>query len=221
MNDGYRAFRGNAIQVPEFFPELRYLETDIGMPYLAGDIVLRGDSGEYIDSYAVKIEPTEGYPFRFPRVIETGGRLPVNIDWHVYPDGYCCLMSPPEQILKCKNGVALLGFIENHVKPYFFAQKHRELYGFYLKERSHGDDGIIEFFEDIFRTKDLFVIARGLMFIKNRQEPSRTGKCFCGGSQKYRKCHRDAFRTLSAFTDFEIMKFVEVILKSKRYPSTR
>lgn len=159
----------------------------------------------YVVSYFIRIETTIDYPFGFPYVYETEGRIPHNIDWHVFPNGHCCIKSIPEEALLCKQGITLLWFIEQQIKPYFFNQKFREIHGYFLNERSHGREGNIKYFEDVFRTKDLTIIAKGLLFIKGRNEPERVSKCFCGSGLKYRKCHREAFRLLSLFTDEELM----------------
>lgn len=154
------------------------------------------------------------YPNRFPHVFETGGRIPINIDWHVYPnDGHCCICSIPEEILICKNWISLHSFIENQVKPYLFNQKFREVHGFFLKERPHGNKGNIQFFVEAFKTNDLTTVINGLIFIKQRNEPNRVSQCFCGSGFKYRKCHKESYRVLSLFSNDELNVFIEMIKK--------
>jgi len=193
-----------------------FFESYEGDSYISGELKLHDDQGSCIDSYFIRIVPSEKYPFQFPHVFETGGRLPYNIDWHVFPDGHCCLKSIPEEALLCKQGITLPWFIEHQVKPYFFNQKYRELNGYYLKERSHKMEGNIEFFEDVFRTNDLIKIAQGLLFIKGRKKPNRVSKCFCGSGMKYRKCCREAYRSLSKFTDEELELYIRMIILSPK-----
>jgi len=105
------------------------------------------------------------------------------------------------------------------VTPYFFNQRYREDYGYFLKERSHGDKGNVEFFTEIFKTDDLLLVANGLNFIKQRNELNRVSKCFCGSGQKYRKCHQEAFRTLDAFSEQELELFINMIMKYRWLPA--
>lgn len=215
VNDGFHIFSKEAELIQNKYPGLK-LETDLesGEPYLSGIIHLQSENGSPIDSYTVKILAIPEYPDRFPHVFETGGRIPLNIDWHVYPnDGHFCICSIPEEILICRKGISIHSFIEDHLIPYLFNQKYREENGFFLKERPHGIKGYIQFFTEVFKTEDLMKITKSLHFIKQRKKPNRVNQCFCGSGLKYRKCHREAYRTLSTFTDNEIDLFIEMIVK--------
>jgi len=214
--DGILRFKCEAKEIHEFYPELIFVEEDLN-PRIVGELILQDEQGLFVDSYQIKIEPIPSFPSRFPYVFETGGRIPVNIDWHVFPDGHCCIKSIPEEALICKQGISLIRFLEQQVKPYFFNQKYREINGFFLNERSHGLDGNIEFFEEKFNTKDLAQIVRGLYFIKQRKEPNRVEKCFCGSDLKYRKCHRDVYRLLEIFSNDELEIYINMIIKSPKF----
>ena len=125
-----------------------YLDED--SPYILGTIYLPDEKGCFIDSYKIKIEIKNDYPNSLPLVFETEKRIPNNIEWHVFPDGHCCIVTPPEESLICKRGFTLEEFIIKHVLPYFHNQLFRELNGFFLNERSHGDEGIQEYFKTLF-----------------------------------------------------------------------
>lgn len=172
-----------------------------GVPELTGTLPLTDDQGEWVDGYEIKIVSTPDYPLSFPLVFETGGRIPVNIDWHVYPDGHTCICTIPEEMIVCGKGINLPIFFNEWIKPYFFNQKHREMHGFFLKERPHGPAGNIQFFCEIFRTDDLRHIAEMLTYIRLKPEPNRVQDCFCGRREKYRRCHREAFRMFRALSN--------------------
>lgn len=216
MHKGILYFKNEALEIQKHFPELAYSESSEGSPYISGKLLLRDATGVCVDSYSIRIEPTVGYPFAFPHVYETGSRIPANIDWHVFPDGHFCIKSIPEETLLCKQGITLLWFIKQELEPYFFNQKYREIHGYFLNERPHGVYGNIQYFEEVFRSKDLALIARALLFIKRRNEPDRVSSCFCGSGIKYRKCHRDAFRLLSKFSDEELELYARIILSRYR-----
>ena len=218
MNDGFQIFRKEAEVIQNEYPSLALgFDEKSGVPYLSGIIQLLSENDLLIDSYILKIVAVPEYPTRFPHVFEIGGRIPINIDWHVYSDGHFCICSIPEEILVCKKGIKLHGFIEDHLKPYLFNQKYREDNGFFLNERPHGIEGNVQFFIEVFKTNDLLVIANGLNFIKHRKEPNRVSLCFCGSGIKYRKCHRESYRMLSAFTNQQLDLFITMILKFGHY----
>jgi hypothetical protein len=215
MNNGFHIFKKETEFIQDEYPGLKLGDDDdSGAPCISGIIQLEDEKGSLIDSYKIKIIATTEYPYRFPYIFEIDGRIPINIDWHVYPNnGHFCISSIPEEILICKNGISLHSFIENQVKPYLFNQKYRETHGFFLNERPHGNKGNIQFFIEVFQTNDLTTIVNWLIFIKQRNEPNRVSLCFCGSNQKYRKCHRKTYRTLSAFTNLELDYFIDMILK--------
>lgn len=217
MSKGVTHFKAEAEKISESFPELKFEELENKALQITGELVLRDQEGLYIDTYNIRIEPHESYPLKFPKVYETGGRIPINIDWHIFPDGHCCIKSLPEEDLICKNGINLVSFINGQVVPFFFNQKYREMHGFFLNERAHGLDGNIAFFEDVFNTRDLTKIARGLIYIKARKEPGRTSQCFCGENIKYRKCHRSAFKLLQVFSDEDFERYLNMIVSSPRF----
>lgn len=220
--DGISLFRAEAIQISDAFPSLSFLEQD-GKPIVVGELELRVAEGVNHGSYFIEIHGVEEYPYRFPFVFETGGRIPRNIDWHIFErDGHCCLKNQPEEVLACQAGINLVGFIEKEVTPYFFNQLFREKHGYFLHERSHGLLGELEFFIELFRTTDLLKLYESMLFVSRRREPSRTEDCFCGSSEKYRRCHRDAYRTTVKFTEAELRYFIGELVNSNvfklRYP---
>jgi len=215
VNNGFLTFKKEAEFIQNEHPGLILDAEEInGTPSVSGIVQLEDENGSSIDSYKIKIIPTADYPNRFPHVFETGGRIPNNIDWHVYPsDGHCCISSIPEEILICKKRISLHNFIVNQVKPYFFNQKYREHHGYFLKERPHGIEGNVLFFIETFKTRDLAIIIKSLDVIKQRNEPNRVNLCFCGSGLKYRKCHREIYRVISAFSNDELDFFIGMIMR--------
>lgn len=211
MGKGLILFQNEATCIGDYFPALTYAVTENSHPYVIGSIELADERGGIIDRYQVKIVPTKDYPSKFPYVYELNGRIPINIDWHMFPDGHCCIKAQTEEILICNQGLTLAGFIETEVIPYFFNQKHRELYGYFLQERPHGQKGNLEFLYQVFRTTDKLVIRRCLLFISKRQEPNRVSICYCGSGEKYRKCHRDTYRLLCRLPETDIATYYAML----------
>lgn len=193
MNNSYLKFKEEASDAISNFPDLKLLSREDSLPYLEGKIDLLDENSIPYDSYFVKILCSTDHPNSFPLVYEINGRLPHNIDWHVYPDGHFCTCTPAEEYVQCNKGITLLGFIQNHLIPYLHNQAFRELKGYYLHERSHGKKGVLESLYTILGTTNADKVLEILLFIYKNETPSRTSKCFCGSGKKYRHCHRESF----------------------------
>ena len=209
MNEGERFFLTEASNINKLYNGLQVVEKN-GQSIIAGKLDLVDERGNHHDTYSIEIHPVSDYPNRFPIVFEVGGRVPKNIDWHVFEsDGHCCIRTLPEEIIACRIGINLIGFIKEEVEPYFYSQTFRRLNGYFLNERSHGFFGDIEFFGEVLDTNDILNMIKWLHFILQRKEPNRVAKkCFCGKDVMYRHCHRNAYRRLAKFSDEELRYFV-------------
>ena len=203
-------------EINKEFPKLKLIEKS-EKKILAGDIELLSENGEILDVYKIEIHPTNNYPFMFPKVYEKGGKIPLNVDWHIYEDdSSCCIKIQPEEYLICINGITLSGFIKNELIPYLFNQTFRRENGYFIKERSHGVDGLIEFYGEKLRSKNISEIIKYLKIILYRQEPNRVAKCFCGSKNKYRKCHRDSYNLLTKIEISILLLHLNEIIKHQK-----
>jgi|SRR5690606_32311116 len=215
--NGYSIFEEQTIDVIEKHKGLSY-KNDKGIPCLFGSLILTDAYGAIEDTYQIEIKAVPNYPNSFPLVFETGGRIPKNIDWHIFEStGNCCLASPPEEIICCANGLTLLSFVDNQVKNYFYSQIFRNQNGYFLKERSHGNRGWIEFFEEIFLTNNIFNIEFGLNQIILGKKIDRVSTCFCGSGKKYRKCHKKSYDILSKLSLDTIKLFLYALKETREY----
>lgn len=214
---GYSIFKEHITAVIEKYKELSY-KTDNGIPSIYGSLNLTDELGAIEDTYEIEIKAVPNYPNSFPLVFETGGRIPRNIDWHIFEStGNCCLASPPEEIIGCTNGLTLLSFVDNQVKNYFYSQIFRNQNGYFLKERSHGNKGWIEFFEETFMTNNIFNIEFGLNQIIEGKKIDRVSMCFCGSGKKYRKCHKKSYDILSKLSLDNIKLFLNALKETREY----
>jgi SEC-C motif len=186
------------------------------IPVLSGCLQLI--DGVLCDEYLVEIHWQRCYPFCFPLVFETGGRIPQNINWHVFEsDGHCCIKTSPEEIIPCNKGIKLFDFIEKEVKPYFFNQSFREKNGYFLNERPHGVFGDLQFFEEILNTKELSFIEKVCVAIVSGKTLKSTDKCICGSDKKYKKCHGRSIKKLSLLNVTyykEVLNKISIIQKA-------
>jgi hypothetical protein len=215
--DGYTLFEEQSIAVTEKYKELSYIKEN-GIPCVFGSLVLTDEYGGIEDIYQIDIKAVADFPNRFPKVFETGGRIPKNVDWHIFEDnGNCCIASPPEEIIICNSGITLLSFIDNQVRNYFYSQIFRNQNGYFLKERSHGNKGWIEFFEETFMTNNIFNIEFGLNQIIEGKKIDRVSICFCGSGKKYRKCHKKSYDVLSKLNLDNVKLFLNALRETDEY----
>ena len=193
MNNRYILFTEEAIEAISNFPDLYLHSREDSLPFLEGTINLLDEKKTTYDTYAIRIECPPEYPNNFPLVYETLGRLPHNIDWHLYNDGHFCICTPIEEYIHCAQGITLISFIQNQVVPYLHNQSFREREGYFLQERSHGLQGTLESLYDLLDTTDVNKIYSLLVYIYKNDTPIRTSKCFCGSGKKYRHCHKKEY----------------------------
>jgi hypothetical protein len=197
------------------FTKLSIVNTNNGLPMLKGELDIIDKDGKYWESYLVEIHCVDEYPNRFPLLFEVGNKIPQIGDWHVYEDTKaCCIKVLQEELLICKEGITLIGFIQYQVLPYLFNQTYRRVEGFYVNgEYSHGIFGIIEFYKLQLKVSENSEVIKYLSYIQNGIEPDRVAMCFCGSKIKYRKCHRDSFRNIIKLGQVQLRKDIENIIR--------
>lgn len=190
--DGYSRFRNEVDGVLTVYPDLKFAEVD-NIPTLSGSMAIYSDNDEYIDSYQIEIRATEDYPSKYPQVFETGGRLPHNIDWHIYGDGHWCIGVGVEEAIKCSQGITLVSFISNQIRSFLFNQTYRKINGVFYRERSHGIKGVLEYYMETL-SLSTYSIVYDALYAATQKEPKSNSKCFCRSNRKYHKCHRKPLR---------------------------
>jgi len=163
--------------------------------------------GETIsDYYLIKIEFPQSYPDVPPITEEIGGRIPKNIDHHVYPDKTLCLGPPIKVLLKFKKEPTLLNFIENLLIPILYWHSHRERYPEKpLPAYPHGDHGIKEYHNEtnlkenyfsLFESDDINVILLLMKMVIDGTYKSNP-KCPCRRrGLKLKDCHGNNLQLL-------------------------
>lgn len=200
MTKGYSEFVALLEATIATYPSLERILVD-GNEILKGQIPIVDRDGKHWDEYEIEIHSSANFPYEFPALFETSGKIPRIGDWHIYEDtGSCCVKVRPEEILRCRNGITLIDYIREEVIPYLFNQTHRRVEGYYVNgEYSHGIKGIFEFYANTLQTGNDIKKTIGLMrFIALNVRPGRTSLCFCGKKIKFRHCHRDAFDLLKS-----------------------
>jgi hypothetical protein len=213
-NSSYDIFLQHVEEAQQKYPKLAKVQ----LPgddfwFLRGDVeIVDKVNGKLWETYTVEIRHREGYPKRFPAVYEVSGKIPQLPDWHINPDGSCCIKVWPDEILTCVKGFDLIKFIEGDVLPYFYNQTHRKVEGFYVNgERAHGVEGILEYYSEQLRTNgDTERTVELLSFIATQSKPSRKAVCFCGKRKMFRKCHKDTYEKLILIGRENILEHIKL-----------
>lgn len=206
--ENYKLFRQQIAEVAILYPELEVSVRD-NQEILCGTFRVIDDEGREWNNFEIQIRFSEVFPYGFPQLLEVGGKIPKIPDWHVNPNGTCCITIPLLELISCKNGLTIRQFIENHVKPYLFNQAHRIKKGYYAnQEFSHGASGVYEYYNEIFKEKKVNKIITYLQNIKS----TKIGKkalCFCGKKAKFRKCHPEVYKLFKTIPKWFIQEEID------------
>jgi SEC-C motif len=209
-------FKTDAVAAANLFPGLHIKLC--GPPALEGSITLYDESGNPADQYELRIDYQPGYPYLFPYVFETGGRIPTNIEWHVYEsDGHLCICTTTDEYIKTAGGLNLTAFIQEELIPYLFNQTHRRLTGFFLHEMAHGEQGELATLKLILKTNETANIHWLLVRTLTGVYIERTSLCFCGSKLKYRYCHRSAVDKLKSLGEYKLRSLIMLVEGTREY----
>jgi hypothetical protein len=184
--------------------------------YLKGILDISNCQGNIVGSFSVEIYPTEKFPYHFPKIYEVGEEIPNIADWHKYPDNSCCITVKPDEIIKCKDGISIIQFIENFAIPYFANQIYRKLTGKYLKEYSHGIKGLKEFYIEFFKSNNINLWNKTIdNCIKNIRN-ERNQECYCNSKIKYKKCHLQIENDIRIIGIDRVINDIKIIKDEKK-----
>lgn len=206
-----KAFENELSDVIKKFPNLSIKQID-GHKILKGILDIYDESSTVAGSFSVEIHPTEKFPYRFPKLFEVGGDIPMVNDWHKYEDNSCCITVEQEEILKCHTGITLLKFIEKETIPYFANQLYRKSTGRYLNDYPHGKAGVKQFYTELFKSSDIRFWYRCHEYAFNSVQMRRNDKCYCNSGEKYKKCHMPIEEKLQIIGSQKVLNDLNIII---------
>lgn len=187
-----------------------------GILFLKGIVDVPNDNGDIVGSFLIEIHSTPKFPYRFPKVFETGGMIPNEADWHKYADGSLCFTVEADEILKARTGVKLTMFIEQQVVPFLANHIYRKEKGCYKNEDyKHGIAGIAQFYATLLQTSDYkkWITYTDYVFRNKPYKKDRNRYCFCGRNQKFKKCHKIVFDILRDIGEEQVIKDLNNIIR--------
>lgn len=213
--DNYLRFCNELDGVISAFPNFLIKESD-GRKYIKGILDIPNANGKIAGSFLIEIHFTANYPYRFPDLYEVGGEIERHPDWHKYDDDRCCVTVPADEILKCKQGISLINFIEKFAIPFFANHLYRKLTGRYRNgEFGHSIVGPLQFYTELLKTNDIKLWKKyyEYCFEEINFKFDRNAPCFCGSKMKYKKCHRVVFTILNDIGKDQVFSDIKMISK--------
>ena len=156
---------------------------------IRGTFPVLGESNQVLDEYRVSIELPASYPEVLPVVRETGERIPWTLARHVVRvNGTCCVLLPDARGEEFPIGAPFRDYLAGPLRNYFLGQSIIELGGAWpFGEWGHGNDGRIEYYGQLFGTKDRATIRRFLELIAWPNDKTRP-RCPCGSGRRLSRC---------------------------------
>ncbi|RBO53510.1 hypothetical protein DSD19_09000 [Rhodovulum sp. BSW8] len=150
-----------------------------------------------LDGYSVFIGFFSDFPSTSPRVYETEGRIPRDLDRHVFPsDGACCLTVWEGWLAEVQEPT-VEAFFRGPLHDFFFSQTYFDTNGEWpFGERSHGITGVVEAFSEILGVEQDRQVVIAYLRLMCRQHLGGHAICPCGSSKRLRDCHRGEVEVL-------------------------
>lgn len=200
------------------FPSLQVI-TESDVVFIRGTLFIFDDEQIELDRYSIKIKLLPDYPDSVPVVREIGGRIPRpgenSGDRHLFTNGNCCLFVKEETWKYYPKGMTIVDFIKNIVTYYFLNQTYYELTGKWLwGERQHGIYGIIEFYQEELKSKDLKLIVAFIQYLA-KTTIKKNRPCYCGSRKKLQNCHYRVLNNYRGKINPEIAKTSLLLLETE------
>lgn len=141
------------------------------------------------DAFELTITFTRGFPSDLPRVVETGGRIPRNPDYHVNDDGTLCLGSDIKLKSVLQTDHRACAFATKCLTPFFYSLSYKFRHGvFPYGELAHGEAGLIQDYEALFDVTGKRSVLGVLSALASRKRVANKLPCPCGCHRRLGRC---------------------------------
>lgn len=195
------------------YPKFKYYERKKKKcSILKGVIDICDVDGNYWDSFNIEIFiEKQKYPYCVPIVKETSKIIERVDEWHISKDGFCCLDIDHELEYLSKSGINIISFYQEKIYPFFTNSLYKMKEGNYANEEyKHHFDGVIQFYDERLKLKDVSVIIKILTSVMDNDIPGRNQFCVCGKQVKIKKCHLVAINFLKSLSKDRILKDINI-----------
>jgi len=153
-----------------------------------GTFPVRSPLGKELERYQIAIRLPWNYPRDLPEVREIAGRIPWLADFHVNPDGTCCVLLPEDRGRCFPDGARFKTFLDGPVHDFFLGQSLIALgESWPFGEWGHGKAGVYEFYRELLGTDDAKTMVR-FLHVLTKLNLKLHWECPCGSGRKIKKC---------------------------------
>lgn len=178
---------------------------------IEGTYEVRDDQGVLQGAFDIRVQIPVGYPYRFPALWETANKIERGLERHVFPDGGVCEEIDRLEKIIAAHGITLNEYFSRYVHRFFCWQLIYEEEGNgNLKEWSHNEDGILQFYKEFLGIHSDSVILDCLQLIASNRVPGRNDRCPCGSKKKAKWCHVKQFEDLKCIGREQLLKDLEL-----------
>lgn len=184
-------FERDFVQVRDHFPHLTYeWNTEHKTWCVTGELDICDTEGVYWNTFGIVLLVPESYPHCIPVLIEKTEIIPRDIDWHVSPEGICCMDIGHNLIILSKKGINLTDFITNKVYSFFANQLYKlEKQCYAGEEYGHHLQGVMQYYKEELNLLTPDIMVTFITRILNKSGIGRNAQCPCGSGKKVKKCH--------------------------------
>jgi hypothetical protein len=213
LNNRKSVFEKDFESVKERFPKLSYgWNKKSNLWVVSGELDICDSIGVYWNTFNIAILVSRGYPFCVPVVIERSEIIPRHIDWHVSPQGLCCLDAEQSLLALSKKGINLSDFIAEKIYPFFANQLHKlESEKYAGQEYAHHTAGVIQYYLEDLKIPSVEKIIVILEISLANKGLGRNEKCPCASGKKLKHCHLQEIQSIRSFGSQKILSDLESI----------
>ena len=148
------------------------------------------DYGVIEDSYKLEIIIPDSFPLGLPIVKEIDGKIPRNLDFHMYHNGSFCLGAQLRLLAIMQANPSLTGFVNKCLVPYLYAVSHKLKNGggFVFGELGHNIESIVDDFCDMMGLKEEYQIVQTKQLLKKKKRIANKKACPCGCGNRLGVC---------------------------------
>lgn len=158
--------------------------------------------------YSIALRLPDDYPKHPPVTYCNDQKLPIDIDRHILKNGQACLGATAEVQRKWSSAPNLVSFLDVLVAPFLTWQVFFDAHGYPPPwgQRSHGKQGILEFYAEILGLGAGANIEGFINLLARKNTPGGHEMCPCNSGQRLRNCHKDSVRAARQHVDWNDAK---------------
>ena len=227
----------DAIELRHFlatYPNMRVVPAVGDKLFLSGifDFSAESKNGPALsDTFEITLSVPLSFPLEIPTVIEVGGRIPRDGEYHTNPapEHSLCLGSRIRLLHIISKEPTLSGYANNCLVPYLYAISNKLKFNsdFLLGELDHGTLGELDDYVNLFRVNSHLQAVLALKYLGMKKRKANKYGCPCGCNRRLGSCPFNywlkEFRLITKRTEYrKIYSSLDIKhLSTKRFNSFR